>query len=158
MARPIPAGFSTVTPIFVYKDCPKALAFYEKAFGVRTRKVVTLPDGKVVHAELELGDSVIILTDELSFAPSRAPRPGCLTNETYVYVPDADAFIARAAAAGATVTMPCRDMFYGDRVGAFEDPFGYHWTIATHVEDVPEDVQRERLQAWVASGKNPGAG
>ena len=151
MTGKIPDGFQTVTAILVYKDCPKALAFYEKAFGARTRKCMKLPDGKVVHAELVIGTSVVLLTDELPFAPSKAPRAGSLTNEMYLYVADCDAFLAKAASAGATVTMPCRDMFYGDRIGALADPFGYVWTVATHLEDVPPAEAEKRLQAWAKS-------
>lgn len=151
MTARIPEGFQTATPILAYRDCPKALAWYEQAFGAKTRKCLKLPDGKVVHAELILGTSLLVLTDELPFAASKAPRPGCLTGEMYLYVPDCDAFVARAAAAGATVTMTCRDMFYGDRVGGIQDPFGYVWTVATHVEDVPPAEHEARMKAWAAT-------
>lgn len=151
MTAKIPEGFQTATTILAYKDCPQALAWYEKAFGAETRKCLKLPDGKVVHAELVLGTSLIVLTDELPFAASKAPRPGCLTSEMYLYVADCDAFVARAAAAGAKVTMTCRDMFYGDRIGALEDPFGHVWTVATHLEDVSPAEWETRMKAWAAS-------
>ncbi|MFI5361529.1 MAG: VOC family protein [Elusimicrobiota bacterium] len=97
MTAKIPEGFQTATIILAYKNCPKALAWYEKAFGAKTRKCLRMPSGQVVHAELVLGTSLIVLTDELPFAASKAPRPGCLTSEIYLYVPDCDDFVYRAA-------------------------------------------------------------
>lgn len=146
---PIPKGFRTVTPSLVFKDCKKALAFYEKAFGAKTAVLMQTPGGTVGHAELHVGDSPIFCSDEWPNNPVKVPA-GSLTSGLYLYVKDCDAWIKRAAAAGAAVTMPAADMFYGDRVGAVSDPFGYLWTIATHVEDVPPAEMKKREKAWLA--------
>src|SRR5436305_1360169 len=121
MTDKIPKGFKTVTPSFVFHDCAKALAFYEKAFGATARKAVKGPDGRIVHSELVIGDSVVFASDPMPGSPVQPVGASGPAVGMYLYVPDCDAFIDKAVAAGASLFMPCADMFYGDRVGAIKD-------------------------------------
>lgn len=140
--KPVPEGFHSITPSLVCKDAARAIEFYKKAFGAQERMRMPTPDGKIGHAELKIGDSIIFLSDEFPQMGALAPTSpsGCGLN---LYVPEVDAVFNRAISAGATATMPVADMFWGDRYGKLNDPFGYQWGIATHIEDVaPEEMDR----------------
>jgi PhnB protein len=146
--KPIPDGYSVVSPYLIIKDAARALEFYKQALGATERMRLEMPGGQIGHAEIQFGDSVVMLADEF-------PQMGCHGPEhhhgspvsLHVYVTDADAVVARAVAHGATVQRPVQNQFYGDRSGAIVDPFGHVWNIATHVEDVPpEEIQRRAAQ------------
>jgi PhnB protein len=150
--RPIPEGYHTVTPFLAVEDASAAIAFYERAFGARERMRMPMPDGKIAHAELEIGDSVVMLSDPFPQATLRPPKElGGTSLGVFLYVEDIDAFVQRASDAGASVTMPPEDMFWGDRFGQISDPFGHVWQIATHVEDVPPQEMAERAKAAMSS-------
>jgi PhnB protein len=138
--KPIPEGFHTVTPFLVLKDAHRAIEFYKRAFGAEERFRMPTPDGKVGHAELQIGDSIVMLSEAIQEPVTSASM--------YLYVPNVDAVCQRAVAAGAQATMPPTDMFWGDRFGRVTDPFGVRWGIATHTEDVsPEEIGRRAAQA-----------
>ncbi|MEA2277312.1 MAG: PhnB protein [Solirubrobacteraceae bacterium] len=150
--RPIPEGYHTVTPFLAVDDASAAIEFYERAFGARERARIPMPDGKVAHAELELGDSVIMLADPFPQAATRPPKElGGTTVGVFLYVEDVDGFVQRAVDAGATVTMAPEDMFWGDRFGQLTDPFGHQWQVATHIEDVPPEEMATRAKAAMSS-------
>lgn len=142
--KAIPEGYPQVVPYLCVDGADGAIEFYTRVFGAAERMRMPAPGGKIGHAELQLGDSVIMLADEFPEMGVRAPRtiggtPVTLT----VYVEDVDAVFDRAVAAGATPVRPVENQFYGDRMGQFEDPYGHRWTVGTHVEDVsPEEMQR----------------
>lgn len=143
MVKPIPEGYHSVTPMFMYKDCRKAIDFYKNAFGARERYVMPGPDGKgVMHAELMVGDSIIMMGDESPQQSSKsAESMGGSPISLYLYVENVDAAFRRAVEAGATVDMEVQEMFWGDRVGSLRDPFGYNWMIGTHTRDLsPEEI------------------
>jgi PhnB protein len=142
--NPIPEGMHTVTPHLVCAGAGDAIDFYKKAFGATETSRMPGPGGKLMHASIRIGDSAVMLVDEMPEWGSLGPK--ALKGSPVVihlYVDDVDAFTARAAAAGAKVTMPVADMFWGDRYGQLEDPFGHRWSVATHVRDVsPADMQQ----------------
>jgi uncharacterized glyoxalase superfamily protein PhnB len=142
--RPIPEGFRTVTPHLIIRDAAKAMAFYKAAFGAEEICRMPGPDGKVMHAEVRIGDSIVMLADEFPQWNCQGPQArGGTTVSLHVYVQNADAAFAKAVAAGATVMMPLENMFWGDRYGKLVDPFGHEWAIAQHVEDMtPEEMSR----------------
>ena len=149
-AQPIPADYRRVTPCLVVRGAAQALEFYAGVFGATERMRFPGPDGTVAHAEIEIGDSVVIVEDESPMMGTQAPPPGGLPGSPsfqFVYVADVDAVVARAVELGATLKRAPRDQFYGDRDGYVIDPFGHGWTIATHVEDVPPDELARRLAA-----------
>ncbi|MGB2886644.1 MAG: VOC family protein [Candidatus Acidiferrales bacterium] len=141
--KPIPEGYHSVTPALTCRDAAQAIEFYKKAFGAREVMRMPSPDGKIMHAELKIGDSTLFLGDEfpgMSVAPSASSLP---SSYLFLYVPDADSVFNSALAAGARAEMPVQDMFWGDRYGKLKDPFGHHWGVATHKEDVaPEEMER----------------
>jgi PhnB protein len=144
-AKPIPEGYPQVTPYLVVDGANAAIEFYAKVFGTRERMRLPGPDDTVGHAELQLGDSLIMLADEAPQVGARGPKAVGGTPVTIsVYVDDVDGVVDRAVSAGAKVLRPVEDQFYGDRVGQFEDPFGHRWSVATHVEDVPPDEMARR--------------
>jgi len=143
--RAIPEGFHSVTPVLNVAGAARAIEFYERAFGATEKFRMPSPDGKIMHAEIAIGDSTIMLSDAMNQAPS--------VSSLYVYVPDADAVFERAVEAGAKVNVPLADMFWGDRWGSVSDPFGNTWGIATHVEDVPPAEMPKRAQAAMARMK-----
>jgi PhnB protein len=150
--RPIPEGYHTVTPFLAVDDASAAIEFYERAFGARERARIPMPDGKVAHAELELGDSVIMLADPFPQAATRPPKElGGTTVGVFLYVEDVDGFVQRAVDAGATVTMAPEDMFWGDRFGQLTDPFGHQWQVATRIEDVPPEEMAARAREAMSS-------
>jgi PhnB protein len=142
--KPVPDGYHTVTPYLVVRDAAAAIAFYAKAFGAEELFRMPGPGGAVMHAELKLGDSIVMLGEESPQMGTSAPQTiGGSPVSLMVYLNDVDASFARAAQAGCTVEMPPTDMFWGDRYGKLQDPFGHHWSLATHQEDVsPEDMAK----------------
>jgi PhnB protein len=145
MVNPIPEGYPRVTPYLIVDGAADAIEFYKSVLGAGERMRMPGPDGKVGHAELDLGNSVIMLADEHPEMNAAGPkRVGGTPVSLHVYVEDADAVFARALDAGAKELQPLEDKFYGDRGGSFEDPFGHHWNVATHVEDVSEEEMSRR--------------
>ncbi len=141
--KPIPDGYHSITPSLTCKGAAKAIEFYKKAFGAQERMSMPTPDGKIIHAELKIGDSHIFVNDEFPQMGAIAPTSPSGFDIFFLYVEDVDATFNSAVATGATVTMPVMDMFWGDRYGKLTDPFGYQWGIATHQEDVtPEEMDR----------------
>jgi PhnB protein len=142
-ANPIPAGFRTVTPHLVCKDAIRAVDFYKAAFGAIELTRLAGPDGKLIHAALRIGDSVLMLTDECPPMGAFGPQdlPGSPVS-IHLSVADADGAFARATAAGATAVMPVAEMFWGARYGVFRDPFGHSWTVAQQVHDLsPAEIE-----------------
>jgi len=143
--KPIPAGYHTVTPYLACGDGAAAIEFYKKAFGAKEKVRMPGPDGKVGHAEVEIGDSRIMLTGEYAAMNFLSPvSRGGTTVTIHLYVKDCDALTARAVKAGAKLLRKVEDQFYGDRMGTVEDPFGHVWHLATHTEDVPMAELRKR--------------
>lgn len=144
--KPIPEGYHTATPYLVVKGGVQAMEFYKKAFGAIEMVRMPMPDGRLGHAEIKIGDSMIMFADE-------APEQGHLSPTTVggspvglmLYVNDVDAVFAQAKAAGATEVEPVSNKFYGDRSGTLQDPFGHRWMIATHIEDVAPDEMTRRM-------------
>ena len=154
MVEPIPAGYPRVTPYLIVDGASAAIDFYTSVLGATERMRMSAPEGKVGHAELELGDSVIMLADESPEMDARSPSTvGGSPVSLHVYVEDADATFKRALDAGAKTLQPVEDKFYGDRSGTFEDPFGHRWHVATHVEDVPPDEMESRAAAAMSAGQ-----
>ena len=147
--KPIPEGYHSVTPYLCAKGAAKAIEFYKKAFSAAERMRIMQPDGKVGHAELQIGDSVIMLADEFPEMGVRSPASlGGSPVSIHLYVEDADAMFKQAVAAGATVKRPVADQFYGDRLGGIVDPFGHTWWISTHKEDLsPEEIEKRAASA-----------
>jgi PhnB protein len=150
MAKPIPEGYHTITPHLVINGAAEAIEFYKRALGAEEvcRMPFPGPDGqmRVGHAELRIGDSFLFLADEFPERGVTGPS-GHSPVTIHLYVPDVDSLYNRAIEAGATATMPPADMFWGDRYGKLVDPFGHHWGIATHVEDVTPEQMKERMAA-----------
>jgi PhnB protein len=150
--NPIPAGYHTVTPYLAVDDAADAIEYYRKAFGAKERVRMDAPGGKIGHAELEIGDSLVMLSDPFPQATTRSPKElGGTSASIFMYVEDVDAVVKQAVDAGATITMEIADQFWGDRFGSVTDPFGHLWSIATHVEDVPPDEMAERAKAAMAA-------
>lgn len=146
--KPIPDGYHSITPYLIVDDGAAALDFYQRAFGAKEAVRMEMPGGKVGHAEIRIGNSVVMLAGEHPQMGSRSPKTiGGTPVSVLIYTEDADALTAQAAAAGATITRPIADQFYGDRMSTVTDPFGHIWHIATHVEDVPEDELKRRAAA-----------
>ncbi len=142
--NPIPTGFHTVTPHLVIKGAAKALDFYKKAFGAKENMRMPMPDGRIMHAQIQIGDSPVMIADEFpEWGCSNSPASvGNTTVCIHIYVPDVDAFVSKAQGAGATVEMPVREMFWGDRYGKLKDPFGHEWSVATRVKSpTPQEMQ-----------------
>ena len=143
----IPKGYNTVTPYLVIKGAAKAIDYYKNVFGATVVVRMDGPDGKVGHAELQIGDSRIMLADEnLEMGHRSAHTIGASPVSLYVYLPDVDKVVQKAVAEGAKIQRPVEDQFYGDRSGFIQDPFGHLWGIATHVEDVSPEQMKERMQ------------
>ena len=150
--KPIPDGYRTATPYLIIKGAADAIEFYKRAFGATELLRMADPQGRVGHAEIKIGDSVIMLADEHPAMGYRGPRSlGGSSVSILLYLEDVDGVFERAVKAGARAQRPVADQFYGDRSGTLEDPFGHVWTVATHVEDVsPEEMQR-RAEAAMKS-------
>ena len=152
----VPAGMHSVTPHLVCAGAADAIDFYKRAFGAEEAIRLPGPNGKLMHAAIRIGDSTVMLVDEMPEWGALGPKSLTGTPVTiHLYVADVDAFVARAVAAGATLTMPIADMFWGDRYGQIEDPFGHRWSVATHLRDMTAD---EILQAMRNMGGCAGAG
>jgi PhnB protein len=148
MVKPIPEGYPRVTPYLMVDGASAAIDFYTSVLGATERMRMSAPEDKVGHAELEIGNSVIMLADESPEMDARGPRTvGGTPVSLHVYIEDADATFERALEAGAKMLQPVEDKFYGDRSGSFEDPFGHRWHVATHVEDVPPGEMEKRAAA-----------
>jgi PhnB protein len=147
--KPIPDGMHSLTPHLVCDGAAAAIEFYKQAFGAVEESRLPGPDGKLVHASVRIGDSPLMLVDEMPGMGVQSPKSLKGSPVTiHLYVPDADATFARAVAAGATAVMPPADMFWGDRYGVLKDPFGHSWSIATHQRDLtPEEIARNMAQA-----------
>ena len=146
--KPIPDGYPQVTPYLHVDGAGAAIEFYATVFGASERVRMPGPDGRITHAELQLGDSLLMLADEFPEIGVRGPKTVGGTPVTIsVYVEDVDGVFERALRAGATALQPVQDQFYGDRAGQFEDPFGHRWSVATHVEDVPAEEMAKRAAA-----------
>jgi uncharacterized glyoxalase superfamily protein PhnB len=148
----VPKAYGSVTAALAVRGAADAIAFYEKAFGAKELSRMPGPDGKLMHAEVKIGDTIVMLGDE---APEMgSPSPQALNGSPVslmLYVKDVDAVFARAVAAGAKPVMPPADMFWGDRYGALTDPFGHRWSIATHKADLTPKQMQKGMDAWLAS-------
>lgn len=152
MAKPIPEGYHSVTPYLVVKDAAQAIDFYKRAFGAQELARMPGPGGKgVMHAEIKIGDSHVMLSDEFPGAGCQAPQSlGGTTCQFFIYVLDVDSAYQQAISAGATSVMSPSDMFWGDRYGKLSDPFGHQWGLATHKEDVAPQEMKKRAEAFFA--------
>jgi PhnB protein len=151
---PIPPGYHALTPYIVVKDAARALDFYQKAFGARVHTRMDGPGGSVMHAEIQIGDSMLMLADEWPEYGNKAPLPDHRSHSLHLYVPDVDQAFERAIAAGCTVMHPLSDQFWGDRMGKLIDPFGHMWGLATHIEDVSDEECKRRAAAMFGGEKS----
>lgn len=150
-AKPIPDGYHTITPYLTVRGAAKAIEFYKQAFGAQTRGVLPMPDGRIGHAEIIIGNSIMMLADEFPEHGNKSPQalegsPVGLA----IYVENVDEVFQRAVQAGATVKEEVADKFWGDRAGSVTDPFGHKWTILTHKEDVTIDEMKKRMEKMFA--------
>jgi PhnB protein len=144
--KPIPEGYHTLTPFLTVRDAARAIEFYKEAFGAKERGVMKGPDGKVMHAELTIGDSIIMLSDEWPEFGALSPlSSGGAGMGLHIYVDGVDAAFDRAVKAGAQIEMPVTDQFWGDRYGKLKDPFGHKWSIATHTKDMSSDEMKRSM-------------
>ncbi|HET6418758.1 MAG TPA: VOC family protein [Geobacteraceae bacterium] len=156
MTKAVPAEFHSVTPIFMFKDARKAIEFYKRAFGAQERYAMPGPDGKgVMHAEVRIGDSIIMMSEENPQQPCKSAETiGSSPVSFYIYLDDVDEAFKTALAAGAKALMPVQDMFWGDRAGMVQDPFGYSWWLATHTRDLtPEEITEGARAAFAQMEK-----
>ena len=152
MTKPIPDGFHTATPSLVVDNAREAIEFYKKAFGAIEIYQFPTPDGKILHAMIQIGDSFVMLTDEFPMMGSKSPTTlGGTPTSLYLYVEDADKIFNQAVEAGATVSMPIMDAFWGDRYGQIIDPYGHSWSVATHQKDMLPDELRKAGEAFFAN-------
>jgi uncharacterized glyoxalase superfamily protein PhnB len=156
--KPIPDGFNSISAYLIVKDSVEAMEFYSKAFGGETITRMPGPDGKgTLHAEMRIGNSVLMLSDENPDWGTKSPLTmGCTTVHLHLYVEDADAAFNQAVAAGCEVTQPISDVFWGDRYARVNDPFGHAWSIATHTEDLTPEELDERAKKFLAEMSSPG--
>lgn len=151
----VPAGYQSVTPAIVVRDAAAAIEFYKAAFGAEEISRMAGPDGKIAHAEIQIGNSRIMLGEESGEWGTVSPlTTKAATGSLHIYVPDADASFARAVNAGATVTNPISDQFWGDRYGKVRDPFGHEWGIATRIKEMTDAEVAEAARAWMAQAAN----
>lgn len=146
--KPIPDGYTTVTPSLVQTDCVKAIEFYKKALGAQELMRMPGPDGKIMHAEIKIGNAHVMMNDEIMGAKSAQTLGGSPVS-FYLYVDDADTAFRKAIAAGCKEIMPVTDMFWGDRMGGFSDPYGYKWNVATHVKDMTPEEMKRGQEEWM---------
>lgn len=145
-AKPVPDGYHTLTPFLTVRDAARAIEFYKNAFGAIDRGAAKGPDGKIMHAELMIGDSIIMLSDEYPEFGALSPlSSGGAGMGLHIYIDGVDAAFDRAVKAGAQVTMPVSDQFWGDRYGKLKDPFGHVWSIATHTKDMSEEEMKRNM-------------
>jgi uncharacterized glyoxalase superfamily protein PhnB len=156
-AQPIPKGYHMVTPHLVVRGAKEAITFYQAAFGAKDKGQMAMPDGRVMHAEIQIGDSRVMLADEMPEMGSKSPQTlGGAGASLMIYTKNVDALFDQAVKAGAKVVMPVADMFWGDRYGQVEDPFGHRWALATHMEDMSPKEMNKRAAAAM-SGPPPAA-
>ncbi len=150
--KPIPEGYHSLTPYLAVEDAAQAIEYYKKAFGAKERMRMHAPDGKIGHAELEIGDAMVMVSDPFPQSSTRPPKElGGTSASVFMYVEDVDATVKQAVDEGATVTTEVADQFWGDRFGSVVDPYGHAWGIASHVEDVPpEEIERLGREAMAA--------
>jgi PhnB protein len=149
--KPIPEGYQTLSPSLIVDPASKAIDYYKRAFGATERGIMNGPDGRIAHAELQIGDSVLMLSDPFPMQNAKSPKElGGTTVSIFMYVEDVDAVYKQAIAAGGTSTMEPDNQFWGDRFGALIDPFGHAWAIATHIEDLSEEEMRKRGEKAMA--------
>ncbi len=147
----IPKGYHTITPFMTVRDAARAIEFYKQAFGAKEKGVMKGPDGKVMHSELVIGDSIIMLADEFPEFGSLSPQStGSSGTGLHIYIEDVDSAFDRAVKAGATVEMPVADMFWGDRYGKLRDPFGHKWSIGTHKADLSMEEMKKGMDETMA--------
>lgn len=154
--KPIPDGMHTVTPHLICAGAAAAIEFYKKAFNATEKSRLPGPNGRLMHGAVQIGDSTVMLVDEMPEHGALGPKALKGTPVTiHLYVPDVDAFTAQAVRAGAKLTMPVADMFWGDRYGQLEDPFGHRWSVATHVRDVTPAEMQQAMQSMRSQQKAP---
>lgn len=156
--NPIPEGFNTLTPYIVVNDAAKAIRFYEEAFGAQETYASKAPNGKIMHARIKIGNSILMLSDEFPQsescgmkAPTSLKGTSAMLN---IYVEDVDTLFSSAIKAGAKVLMPVEDMFWGDRYGQVEDPFGHIWSLATRKKNMTEEEKEKAAAAFFAKNKH----
>jgi PhnB protein len=155
-AKPIPDGYHSITPALTVRDAERAIEFYKQAFGATQRGVMKGPDGKVMHAELQIGDSILMLSDEFPEFGALSPQSaGGSSTLLHIYVDGVDAAFDRAVKAGAEVEMPVMDQFWGDRYGKLKDPFGHKWSIATHMKDLSMDEMKQGMDEAMQNMQRP---
>jgi len=153
--QPIPKGYHTITPYMTVRDAARAIEFYKQAFGAKDKGAMKGPDGKVMHAEIVIGDSTIMLADEFPEFGSLSPQSiGGSGTGLHIYIENVDSAFDRAVKAGATVEMPVADMFWGDRYGKLRDPFGHKWSIGTHTKDMSMDEMNKGMEEAMAKMPN----
>ena len=155
-SAPIPASYRRVTPCLIVRGAAKAIDYYREVFGATERMRFPGPDGSVPHAEIQIGDSVVMVEDEDPYRGTKAPPAGGLPGTPvfqFIYVEDVDATVARAVELGATLVRAPENQFYGDRDGYLVDPFGHGWTVASHVEDVPPEELMRRMAEMMGSAQ-----
>jgi len=162
-AKPIPEGFHTLTAYLTVKNAPRAIEFYKQAFRAEVRGIHYGPDGRIMNADLKIGDSILLLAEEFPEMGAKSPLAlGGSSITIHIYVEDVDKLFNQAVAAGGTVVMPVMDMFWGDRYGHLTDPFGHKWSIATHKEDLTsEEIEkrgRAAFERMAAKGQGQHAG
>lgn len=152
MTKPIPDGFHTTTPSLVVSDSKEAIEFYKKAFDANEIYQMPAPDGKIMHAMIQIGDSFVMMSDEFPAMGCKSPTSiGGTAVTIHLYVEDADQVFNKAVEAGAKVTMPIMDVFWGDRFGTVTDPFGHSWAIATHKKDVSPEEMKKASEEYFAN-------
>ncbi len=149
--RAIPEGFHSITPALTCKGAAKAIDFYKQAFGAKEMSRMEMPGGMIGHADLQIGDSRIFVNDEYPGMASGPDANATPSSSLFIYTDDVDSIYNKAVSAGCKPTMPLQDMFWGDRYGKVIDPFGHHWGLAQHIEDVAQDELERRSKEWQAS-------
>ena len=147
--KAIPEGFHSLTPSLIVSNSAKAIEFYQQAFGAKKRRMFTMPDGKTMYAEIQIGDSILILTDEVPEMKAFSPLSsgGGTSAGLVLYSEDVDAVFKKAVTAGAKVIMPLEDAFWGDRSGSIIDPFGHRWMISKHIKDMSDEELENAMMA-----------
>ncbi len=157
-SRPVPEGYNTASPYLIAANAAAALEFYCTAFGATVKRRLAMPDGKIMHAELKIGDSIVMLADEFPTHEAFGPEHfGGSPVSVVLYLENADTLYAQALEAGATSLRPMTDQPFGDRSGTIRDPFGHRWTLTTHIEDISDKEIERRFAAMMGGDKNRGA-
>jgi PhnB protein len=156
--KPVPEGYHTASPYLIAANAAAALEFYRTAFGATVKRRLAMPDGKIMHAEIKIGDSIIMVADEFPSHDAFGPEHfGGSPSSVVLYVDNADTLYARALETGATSLRPMADQPFGDRSGTIRDPFGHRWTLITHIEDISEEEIERRFAEMMGGVRNPGA-